>query len=350
MQAETWEIASFLEEYSAVVPAKFSPVHGDDERVSVAACGRRQDEETRPAFKVLADGLRFPEGPVAMNDGSVLIVEVERGTLTRIDVDGSVDMIAEVEGGPNGAAIGPDGACYLCNNGGARFVESEGLLLPSGQAESHAGGRIERIELDSGRVDLRYDSVGGRNLSAPNDLVFDREGGLWFTDLGAERAREHDKGGVYYARADGSQISEVLFPLTTPNGIGLSPDDRTLYVAELLTARLFAFDVSGPGRIDPGPGFLPGRFVGAAAGRSLFDSMAVEADGVVSIATPLAGVVNRLSPADATTATVPMPGIAPTNICFGGPDMRTAFVTMGATGWLIAMEWPSAGLPLNFNA
>ena len=317
---------------------------------ALTACGRRQDKETQPGFKVLADSLRFPEGPVAMNDGSVLIVELERGTLTRVDVDGSVDVIAQVGGGPNGAAIGPDGACYLCNNGGASFVESDGLLLPLGQAEAHSGGRIERVELNSGRVDLLYDSVGGRALSAPNDLVFDGEGGLWFTDLGAERARERDKGGVYYARADGSLINEVVFPLTTPNGIGLSPDGRILYVAELLTARLIAFEITGPGQIDAGSGFLPGRFVAAAMGRSLFDSMAIEADGVVSIATPLAGVINRFSPTGGAVATIRVPGIAPTNICFGGPDMRTAFITLGATGRLIAMDWPRAGLPLSFTA
>jgi gluconolactonase len=130
----------------------------------------------------------------------------------------------------------------------------------------------------------------------------------------------------------------------------LSPDGRTLYVAELLTARLIAFEITGPGQIDAGSGFLPGQFVAAAMGRSLFDSMAIEADGVVSIATPLAGVINRLSPRDGAVSTIRVPGIAPTNICFGGPDMRTAFITLGAAGRLIAMDWPRAGLPLSFSA
>ena len=69
-------------------------------------------------YTVLARGLQFPEGPVAMADGSVLVVEIRRGTLTRVDVDGKVEVVATPGGGPNGAAIGPDGACYLCNNGG----------------------------------------------------------------------------------------------------------------------------------------------------------------------------------------------------------------------------------------
>ena len=217
----------------------------------LGGCAQSKDEEAQPEFRVLAEGLRFPEGPVAMNDDSVLVVEIERQTLTRIDVDGSVDVVAEVGGGPNGAAIGPDGACYLCNNGGSSFVESDGLLIYRGSAESYAGGRIERVELDSGRVDLLYESVDRQALSAPNDLVFDAGGGIWFTDIGVSRARGRDHGGIYYARADGSRIEEVVYPMTTPNGIALSPDGATLYVAELLTARLIAFGITGPGRLDP---------------------------------------------------------------------------------------------------
>lgn len=316
----------------------------------LSGCAQSKDEDTQPEFRILAEGLRFPEGPVAMNDGSVLVVEIERQTLTRIDVDGSIDVVAEVGGGPNGAAIGPDGACYLCNNGGAAFVESDGLLFFRGSAESYAGGRIERVELDSGRVDVLYDSVGGQRLSAPNDLVFDADGAFWFTDIGVSRARDRDHGGVYYAHADGSLIEEVVYPLTTPNGIALSADGATLYVAELLTARLLAFGISGAGRLDPGPGPMPGRLVGAARGRPLFDSMAVEANGNVNVATPLAGVIHRISPADGSVMTIPVPGMSPTNLCFGGPGMRTAFITLGSSGKLIAMEWPGAGLELNYAA
>jgi len=68
-------------------------------------------------LKVIAEGLRFPEGPIAMADGSVLLVEIARGTLSRVR-DGRVEVVADLGGGPNGAAIGPDGACYVCNNGG----------------------------------------------------------------------------------------------------------------------------------------------------------------------------------------------------------------------------------------
>ena len=71
------------------------------------------------AMTEMARGLRFPEGPIAMPDGSVILVEIERQTLSRVHPDGAVSVLAGLGGGPNGAAIGPDGRCYVCNNGGA---------------------------------------------------------------------------------------------------------------------------------------------------------------------------------------------------------------------------------------
>src|SRR3546814_2920883 len=79
----------------------------------------------------LATGLQFPEGPIAMDDGSIVLVEIARGTLTRVSPDGSVTVVAELGGGPNGAALGPDGAVYVCNNGGCFTWEHVmGFTLP----------------------------------------------------------------------------------------------------------------------------------------------------------------------------------------------------------------------------
>ncbi len=71
-----------------------------------------------PQMREITSGLQFPEGPIAMNDGSVLVVEIKRGALTRVTPDGRKEVVAETSGGPNGAAIGPDGMVYICNNGG----------------------------------------------------------------------------------------------------------------------------------------------------------------------------------------------------------------------------------------
>ena len=207
-----------------------------------------------PAFREMATGLRFPEGPVAMPDGSVVLVEIERRTLSRVTADGKVRVIASLGGGPNGAAMGPGGKIYVTNNGGLKFVERPGKLFPVGQADDYTTGSIQVVDPDTGKFDTLYDACDGRRLCGPNDLVFDGAGGFWFTDLGKTRERDADRGAVYYAKADGSSIREAIFPLERPNGIGLSPDERTLYVVETPTARCWAFSLSAPGQIESANG------------------------------------------------------------------------------------------------
>ncbi len=303
-------------------------------------------------IEIMARGLRFPEGPVALADGSVALVEIARGTVSRVAPDGSITVIAETGGGPNGLAVGPDGAYYLCNNGGFEWVEREGLTLPVAQAKNYTGGRIERVDPASGAVTTRYESCGERRLRGPNDIVFDREGGFYFTDLGKVRAADRDHGGVYYARADGSFITEIAYPVLTPNGIGLSPDGKTVYVAETETARLWAFDLEAPGmarkvRFPLSP--HGGRLVAGLPGFQRFDSLAVMASGNVCVATLNTGYITEIAPDGAVARQVKMPEAYPTNICFGGPDLRTAYITLSGTGQLATMTWPEPGLALAFG-
>ena len=304
-----------------------------------------------PNLTEIASGLRFPEGPIAMPDGSVLLVEIARGTLTRVAPDGTVSYVAHPGGGPNGAAIGPDGRVFICNNGGFRWTPDgdPSGLRPIGQGEDYSGGRIEVVDLATGAVEVLYHACDGRPLKGPNDLVFDGYGGFYFTDLGKVREREQDRGAVYYARADGSAIREVVFPIFTPNGCGLSPDGGTLYVAETETARLWAFELAGPGEIrrEPFPSPHGGRLLLGLGGFNRFDSLAVDAAGNVCVATLVNGGITVVSPAGSSVRRIAMPERWVTNICFGGPDLRTAFVTLSSTGRLVAMPWDGPGLPLH---
>jgi len=297
-------------------------------------------------FNVITDQLQFPEGPIAMNDGSVLVVEIKRGTLSRVHPDGQVDIVAHTGGGPNGAAIGPDGHCYICNNGGFKWhTSSNGLVFPGQQADDYSGGRIERVYLDSGKVEILYDDCAGFPLRGPNDLVFDRQGGFWFTDHGKVRDRDRDRTGVYYASIDGLSIEEVIFPLEGPNGIGLSPDERTLYVAETPTGRLWAYDLSGPGRLNS---VQRPTMMAQIPDYHMFDSLAVDALGNICVATLITGGITVHS-ADGTAARlVQMPDVLTTNICFGGENLATAFITLSTTGQLISCQWETRGHPLNF--
>lgn len=307
------------------------------------------EQRATDELTVLASGLRFPEGPVALPDGSVLVVEIARGTLSRVTADGKVEVVADTGGGPNGAAIGPDGCCYICNNGGFEWVERHGRIYPGNQAKDYRGGRIERVDLASGRVEVLYEAAGGIPLRGPNDLVFDAAGGFWFSDHGKTRDRERDRTGVYYAKADGSFIEEAIFPLEAPNGIGLSPHEDELYVAETSTGRLWAFPLASPGKLAGVRADRPdgGRLVAGRQGYFMFDSLAVDANGDVCVATLIDGGITTLSPRGSEPRFVPMPDRLTTNICFGGDDLKTAYVTLSATGQLVSMPWPTPGLPLN---
>ena len=296
------------------------------------------------AVREIASGLRFPEGPIALPDGSVLVVEIAAGRLSRVRADGTVETVAELGGGPNGAAIGPDGRCYVCNNGGFGWSEHNGLLSPRGTAPDYVGGRIDVVDLRTGAAEVLYGPVGPKGrLHGPNDLVFDAFGGFWFTDHGHTHRDNRDRGAVYYARADGSAIERVIFPLEMPNGIALSPDGGELYVAETITARLWAFRVTGPGRVDTSSRNLlgnPGRLVYAPGGFHLFDSIAVDAAGSIHVTT-IPGEISVVTPDGTLIDTIGIPDEAlVTNLCFDLSDPRIAYVTLSSSGRLVAVDLP----------
>lgn len=298
----------------------------------------------------IASGLAFPEGPVMLPDGSLLVVEIASARITRVETGGRKTVVATPGGGPNGLAFGPDGYLYCCNNGGFAWKTVDGRLLPAGQPEDYSGGRIERVNIDTGKVEVLYTHCNGHPLRGPNDLVFDRNGGFYFSDHGKRRPRDLDFGALYYAKADGSHITELVQPMVFPNGVGLSPDQRTVYVAETRTGHLWGFDILSPGvlRRQP-PHDNGGRHLAGPAAYTSFDSLAVEEGGNICVASLVLGGVNVIAPDGRFVEFVPMPDPYCTNLCFGGPDLRTAYITLSSTGRLVSMPWPRAGLRLNFD-
>lgn len=296
-------------------------------------------ENSMSEIRALASGLKFPEGPVAMADGSVVLGEIAGSTVTRVAPDGKVSTVANTGGGPNGLATGPDGAFYVCNNGGSEYRKDHFLSI--GPAKDYAGGSIQRIDPATGKVSTLYAQCGEHKLSAPNDIVFDAHGGFYFTDMGKKHQRYRDHGGVYYARPDGRFIAAVVYPAGTFNGVGLSPDGRILYVAETETSRLWAYDIVEPGvvRKEPFPSPYGGRLICGLPGFQRFDSLAVEASGNVCVATLATGHITVISPSGQLLRQVKMPDIYPTNICFGGSDLRTAYVTLSGVGQLVAIPF-----------
>jgi gluconolactonase len=305
-------------------------------------------------MKILAKGLKFPEGPVAMKDGSVCFVEIADGRISRVDRNGVVKEVARTGGGPNGMALGPDGAFYVCNNGGflTREVDGETHVIHGELPEDYKTGSIQRVDPVTGAVSTLYTHCGDIALSAPNDIVFDAHGGFYFTDFGKIRKRSRDTGCVFYALPDGKSIKEVIHPIANPNGIGLSPDQRSLYVTETETSRLWAFNIVEPGSVEklgfPSPN--GGRLVCGLSGYQRFDSLAIQANGAICIGTLITGQITVIDPEGNVRRQLNMPESYPTNICFGGADMKKAYVTLSHTGQLIEMEWEEAGLPLNYTA
>lgn len=312
-----------------------------------------------PQFREITSGLQFPEGPVAMADGSVIVTELRGGRIVRVTPDGAHETVAETGGGGNGAAVGPDGHLYVCNNGGFNWVEVNGKLTPmDGLPPNYAGGSIQRVNLDTGHVETLYTECNGHQLRAPNDLVFDASGSFWFTDFGWVQPGQKDRCGIYYASPDGSRIEEKVYPIDGPNGIGLGPGDRTLYVAQTFEGRVWQWDLSGPGtftRAQKGEAELlagPGgsKLLAGLPGYQLLDSMAVDSAGNVCVATLLNGGITVIAPDGMVLEHVATPDPLTTNICFGGSDLQIAYITLTTQGKLVAMDWPRSGLPLHYTA
>ena len=301
-------------------------------------------------IELITEGLEFPEGPIAMADGSVILTEIKGQRLTRVTPDGKKTTVAETGGGPNGAAIGPDGSIYVTNNGGSFvWLDQGGLTIPGPTPPEHVGGLIQKVDIKTGVVTTLYTECEGRRLIGPNDLVFDKQGGFWFTDHGCGTPEGRKFGALYYAKADGSKITRARDHIISPNGVGLSPDEKVVYVADTQLGRLWAMDVVAPGDIGPQTGFAAGRVICNLPGFQLLDSLAVEAGGKVCVATIINGGVTAFDP-DGSTEHFPIPDLVTTNICFGGADMRDAWITASATGKLYKTRWPRPGLKLNYNA
>jgi gluconolactonase len=301
-------------------------------------------------IELVTEGLQFPEGPIAMADGSIILVEIQRQTLTRVRPNGAQEIIAHLGGGPNGAALGPDGAVYVTNNGGFQWNVADGLTLPHGIPDDYVTGSIQRVDLKTGAVATVYDACDGVALRGPNDIVFDASGGFWFTDLGKSDGDRMHMGHLLYARPDGSMIRRVRQGMISPNGVGLSPDQKTVWVCETHTSRVWGFAITGAGEISQPPSrWAAGTVLGPLPGYQLLDSMAVEASGKVCCATLVNGGITAFDPAGGFEHfAFPDPLI--TNICFGGADMRDAWITASGTGKLYKCRWPRPGLKLNHNA
>jgi gluconolactonase len=293
-------------------------------------------------IELVTEGLRFPEGPIAMADGSVILTEIEGQTLTRVLPDGRKETVAETGGGPNGAAIGPDGAIYVTNNGGSfEFMKANGLNIPGPTPPSHQGGYIQRVDIKSGKAEIIYaaDSCPGGRLNGPNDLVYHSDGTLYFTDppyglvkQDADPAKELKFNGVFlYAHG---ALKPIITDLTRPNGIALSPDEKTLYISNTEPKRFWMrYDVAADGLVSNGRMLYDAA---SAQGEGGPDGMKVDSRGNIYAAGP--GGVWVFSSEGKHLGTI-QPGETVAN-CTWGDDGKTLYITASTSVYRIRVSVP----------
>lgn len=299
---------------------------------------------------VFAKNLSFPEGPIALKDGSVVLVELKSRHIKRAFPNGEQKIIATVDGAPNGAALGPNGEIYIVNNGGMSWVEHEGLIAPGPQPEDYIGGRVQIISTNGEVRDL-YTHYEDGPILAPNDIIMDGAGGFYFTDHGQRRGHDMDLGALSYGRLDGSMVKRLVSPLFTPNGVGISPDGKRVYVSETITGRVWWWEILEPGILNFSTKNKGANILAGLGGFTFFDSLAVDAAGNVNVATMPKGGITTISPEGEILdfIPVPIPDATVTNICFGGKDFGTAFITSSGTGILYKTQWKNKGLKLPFS-
>jgi gluconolactonase len=286
--------------------------------------------------RVAGEGLRFPEGPLVDGDGSPLVVEIEGGALTRVRRDGSAEVVGNCGGGPNGAAFGPDGAIYVCNDGGLSFRTEDGIRFPFEIAEGNDGGTVQRVDPATGSVDVVFAECDGARIGGLNDIVFDTSGRCYVVDT--------TNGLLYYADPVAGDIRVAADGLAFPNGAGLAPDGTRLYVSETYSGRVLEWEVTAPGRLDPC------RELYTSGGAHGWDGLAVDGAGNVCASNlERSGITVIGATGDVIDAFVtPLHDPYVTNICFDAAR-GLAYVCSSGRGLLYELRWPWPGLRLNFQ-
>jgi gluconolactonase len=287
----------------------------------------------------IATSVSMLEGPTVDAEGNVYFTDILMQRIMRLSKDGAFSIFREQSNVANGLVIDLQG----------RLVAAEGAASPTAERSGMKTGgipRVTRTDLNTGRMEILADSYEGKPLSGPNDVTLDSGGRVYFTD---------SSGAAVYRIDAPRKIARILAApdVQRPNGIQISPDDRTLYVVEANGAAggarmIRAYDLLPDGTVKGMRvlyDFYPGRSADglsvdtrgnlyAAAGMHRTRSTAETLDTKCG--------VYVISPQGKLLKFIPIPEDYITNTAFGGPDMKTLYITAGKT--LYRMRNDIAGL------
>ena len=306
------------------------------ERVQAAAQPAASSTNSAPQAEI-ATTVAFTEGPAVDRDGSVYFTDIINERIMKLGADGVLSVYRERSNVANGLLIDPQG----------RLIACEGGLFERPGVKRQGTPRLTRTDLKSGKIETIASGYEGKPFSAPNDVTIDSKGRLYFTDLAGAA--------VYRLETSGTVARILMAPdVQRPNGIQVSPDDKTLYLIEANQAKdgarmIRAYDLQPDGTVRNMRvhyNFYPGRSA---------DGMSIDSEGNLYASAGMSQLrgssetldtktgVYVISPAGKLLKFIPIPEDFITNNAFGGADMKTLYVTAGKT--LYKVRTDVAGLP-----
>ena len=271
--------------------------------------------------RIVAEALSFPEGPYQLPDGRLLVHQPRDHRIVVIGPDGKVRTWVETpNAGTGGIVFNRAGYAFATGGNGTNQI----LRITPQRSES-----------------IRWSPTTKASLSSvPNDLAMHPSGHIFFSDPG-KFVTAKPNGGFYRTDFQGRTL-RVAGDLGFPNGVAVSHDGRRVYLAETLTGLIKAFDVTESGEVTGSSVFAE---VGRGTGEGGPDGMCVDSQGNLYVAIYSGGIIRVVSPDGRHLRDIPAGGAGPTNCCFGGPDLKTLYITESETGTLRSVRNDIPGAP-----
>ncbi len=260
----------------------------------------------------------FLEGPSFDRAGNLFLVDIPYGRILKVSPAGQFSIVAEYDGWPNGLKIHKDGRIFIADH-------LKGLLV---------------LDPTTGKVEVLVERVRREGLKGVNDLIFARNGDLYFTDQG-QTGMQDASGRVYRLRPDGN-IDCLIDTVPSPNGLALSPDEKLLYVAVTRANQVWRLPLHPDGTTSK-----VGVFLNLSGGLAGPDGLAVDQEGNLAVAHAGLGtawVFSKLG--EPMFRLRSAAGLATTNLAYGGPENRHIYITESDTGSILEAEVMTPGLPL----